>query len=215
MVSSWVRFGWPQPTAAGTVATSAGRPRSAGRSAEGGSASPGRSAVPAQARGLYREPMEQPAVVTEQRAPWWRTALWWALCVLASLTTLAYALPDPAYGWQMLVVLAGFAVAFALPSRLAWRARHPYTVTLVASGAAVLLPVGGWGGRVGRGSVLGRRGGSGAGWAAGAAAAATAARVGRDVRRPFTGRSVIGGGPAPADAGPQAQATGSWCRVPV
>lgn len=159
--------------------------------------------------------MEQPAVVTEQRAPWWRTALWWALCVLASLTTLAYALPDPAYGWQMLVVLAGFAVAFALPTLLAWRHRHPYTVTLVASGAAVLLPVGGWTALVALGSLLGRRRGREVWWAAGAAAAATAVSVVRDVRNSFTGMSLIGVVLAPADAGPQAQVPVSWWTVPV
>ncbi len=161
--------------------------------------------------------MERSTVISEQRAPWWRTVLWGTLCAAASLTSLAYSgLGNRTeYGWEVLLLGAGLLVALALPLLLLWRHRAPYAVTLVASAVAVALPVGTWTALVALASLIGRRRGPQVWWTAGAAAVATTVTVVRDTSGATSATSFVKLLFAPSGAAPGMEVTLGWWVAPL
>ena len=137
-----------------------------------------------------------------QRAPWWRTAGYVAVCAFASLATAAY---DPMVqraeqGWQLMLGLVVLLLCLAVPALLIWRHQAPYLVTLVAAGVAVVLPVGAWTALVAMASLISRRRGPKVWWTAAAAAVATAVSVIRDAQGPTMDSSLLKLVMGPADA---------------
>ncbi|QDB78536.1 two-component sensor histidine kinase [Georgenia wutianyii] len=161
--------------------------------------------------------MERDAVVTEQRAPWWRTVLWGTLCAGASLTSVGFSelLRRDEYGWQVLLALLGLLLALGLPVLLVRRHRAPFAVTLVASAAAVVVPIGSWTALVGLGSLIGRRRGRQVRWAAAAAVAATVVSIVRDTRGATSATSLVKTVFAPADAAPGVKVVLGWWVAPL
>ncbi len=156
-------------------------------------------------------------MVLAERAPWWRTLLWAFLCGLASLTTIAFSelAGRDDYGWQILLLTLGLLVALLLPLTLLWRHRAPFTVTLVATAVAVVLPVGTWTALVALGALIGRRRGREVWWTAGAVALATALTVVRDTRGSSSATSLVKLLFAPADAATGAKVELAWWVAPL
>ncbi|MFH5821582.1 sensor histidine kinase [Georgenia sp. AZ-5] len=120
----------------------------------------------------------------EGRTAWWwaRTAAYVVGCAFMSLSSGVFSALGAAdgHGWQLFLQLVMILAAVAVPSMLFWRQRIPFTVTLTASGAALVLPIGTSTALVALAGLIARRRGPQVWWAAGAVAAATIASSARD-----------------------------------
>ncbi len=118
-------------------------------------------------------------VGADARPPWWRTAIYLPVVMVASLIAAAL---SPA-AWQLehngsnvmsLVAVLAITASFGLPLLLVWRHRLPFVTTLVAAGTSLLLPIGTALPLVGLATLLGRRRGPAVWLTAGAVALTTA-----------------------------------------
>lgn len=123
-------------------------------------------------------------VTRRGRRTGWRTALYVALAVLASLTSVAYSEMgrQGEHGWQIMLVLLLFLLSFAVPLLLVWRHRYPYAVPLVAAAVAAILPIGSWTALIALASLVARRRDRQVWGVALAVLAATAVSMVRDVQ---------------------------------
>lgn len=111
------------------------------------------------------------------RPPWWRTAIFALVAMFFSFFSLAFSplgrvisdsdhLRNGELIWGLLTLFS----AIALPSALFWRHRHPFILTLVAAGAALVIPVGNSVALIGLGALIGRRRGPAVWWTTGVVA---------------------------------------------
>ncbi|MFC4555486.1 sensor histidine kinase [Georgenia faecalis] len=161
--------------------------------------------------------MDVASVVTERRAPWWRTALLVACCAFASLTSLVFSeLGQRAEdGGSMLLILVGFFACLLVPLALIWRHRAPYTVALTAVAAGIVLPLGASTALVALASLVGRRRGADVWWTAGAVAVTTTLAAVRDVTAPTMAESLLKSMLGPVGAPPGTVVELNWWVVPV
>lgn len=105
-------------------------------------------------------------VGTGARPAWWRTLLYVLAAVVMSVVSAAMSRPV----WDLnhdgsggVAVLSLFA-ALGLPVMLCWRHRIPFTCTLVAAGASLLLPIGNGLPLLALATLIGRRRGPAVWW---------------------------------------------------
>lgn len=166
---------------------------------------------------VYRDVMDQRAVVTTRRPPWWRTVLWGTLCAAASVTSVTFSELARAdeYGWQILLTGVVLLVALALPLVLVWRHRAPFAVTIVAAAVAAVLPIGTWTALAALASLLGRRRGREVWWTTGGVAVATLVTTVRDAHGSSSATSLLKTVFAPAQALPGTAVDLGWWVAPL
>lgn len=127
------------------------------------------------------------------RPAWWRTLLFALAAAALSLVSAAFSRPvwDLQHGGSGGLAVLGALAAIGLPVMLIWRHRIPFTCTLVAAGASLLLPIGNALPLLALATLIGRRRGPAVWWTTACVALTSTWVVLEDARAQPRGASFL------------------------